>query len=565
MATEVTIETSPAVLRPSTSKDNNPQSLMSSSQPGLPTQTFQVDNSLSDGSLSGGVTAEDETKYPTGIRFWLIILCNALVLVFIGIDSSIVSTAVPSITDEFHTVADVGWYSSAFRLCACSFAFMFGKMYKLFPLRPIFLTSIAIFMCGSLLGATAPSSLVFVVSRAVCGLGTAGVIQGCFYMLVHVVPLRKRPLVTGSLGAIESVATVAAPSLGGVIIGGLSWRWCFWINLPVGALAFIVVAFALKLDQKDQSHMFWKEKIVELDLIGNALFVPSLTSLFLALSWAGTKYAWKSGTVIGLFVTFVVLLALFAYDQYRRGDKATLPPRILTNRSVMAGFVFSSCTNSALGVFEYYLPTYFQSIRSYTAAESGYMMLPLLVGFLIGIMTLGAGVNAVGYYVPFMLLGSTAMPIFSGLMTTFTTSTSVAKTVGYTLSMGFAAGIGLQAPQSAVQTVLPEKDASMGLAVIIFAQSFGPAVFIAIAQTIFLNRLSENLKVLVPGLSPGTLNNIGLTELKSLVGDDNLERALGIFDRSMTQTWYLAVGLACMTMVGSLGMEWRSVKDKKKD
>ncbi|ROW02480.1 hypothetical protein VMCG_06085 [Cytospora schulzeri] len=157
------------------------------------------------------------------------------------------------------------------------------------------------------------------------------------------------------------------------------------------------------------------------------------------------------------------------------------------------------------------------------------------------------------------------MPIFAGLITTFTLSTSIAKIVAYTLSMGMAGGIGFQAPQSAVQTVLPEKDASMGLAVIIFAQNFGPAVFIAIAQTIFLNRLSDNLKVLVPGLSPGALNDIGLTDLKLLVGEDKLERALGIFDKSLTQTWYLAVGLTCATMVGSLAMEWRSVKEKKKD
>ncbi|KUI71864.1 Putative HC-toxin efflux carrier TOXA [Cytospora mali] len=540
---------------------------MPSSHVGHPTQAFEVDNNSIDRPLSaaGGATAEDETNYPTGIRFWLIILCNVLVLVLIGLDGNIISTAVPSITDEFHTVADVGWYSSAFRLCACSFAFVFGRMYTLFPLRPIFLTSIAVFMCGSLLGATAPSSSVFVISRAVCGLGTAGAIQGCFYMLVHIVPLRKRPLVTGALGSMECVAIVAAPSIGGLILSGLSWRWCFWINLPTGALAFIVTAFALKLDQKDQPRLPWRQKIVQLDLLGNALFIPALTSLFLALSWAGTTYAWTSGTVIGLFVTFAVLIALFGYDQFRRGDEATLPPRILTNRSVMAGFVFSACTNSAMSVFEYYLPTYFQSIRSYTPAESGYMMLPILIGFLIGTAAQGAGVSAVGYYAPFMLFASTAMPISAGLITTFTMSTSVAKMVVYTLAMGFAGGVGFQAPQSAVQTVLPEKDASVGLAIIVFAQSFGPAVFIAIAQTIFLNRLSENLRVLVPGLSPDVVNKMGLTDLKSLVGDENLERALGLFDQSLTQTWYLAVGLTCLTMVGSLGMEWRSVKDKKKN
>ncbi|ROW15687.1 hypothetical protein VPNG_02154 [Cytospora leucostoma] len=542
-------------------KIDGPHSMMPSSRPGQPAETFEVVTSPSDGTI----TAEDETVYPTGIRFWLIILCNALALVFIGLDTSILATALPSITDEFRTVADVGWYSSAFRLCACSFAFMFGKIYKLFPLRPVFLTSVGVFMCGSLLSATAPSSPVFVISRAICGLGTAGAIQGCFYMLIHIVPMRKRPLLTGLLGALEGMASVAAPTLGGVIIEGLSWRWCFWINLPMGALTFIIIAFALKLDQKDRSPLPFGQKIVELDLIGNAIFVPSLTSLFLALSWAGTKYPWKSGTVIGLFVTFAVLFPLFIYDQHRRGDRATLPPRILTNRSVLAGFVFSACTNSTISVFEYYLPTYFQSIRSYTAAQSGYMMIPLVVGFLISMVAQGAGVSAVGYYVPFMLGTSITMPIFAGLITTFTTSTSTGKMVGYTLAMGFAAGIGFQAPQSAVQTVLPAKDASMGLAIIIFAQNFGPAVFIAISQTIFLNRLSGSLEALIPGLTPDVVNNMGLTELKSLVGDQNLEKALGIFDKSLTQTWYLAVALACTTMVGSLGMEWRSVKDKKKD
>lgn len=528
-------------------------------------EPMRIEDNPSDGPSSGIVAAEDETTYPTGVRFWLIMLCNALVLTFIGLDMSIVATAVPSITDEFHTVADVGWYSSAFRLCACSFAFMFGRIYTLFPLRPAFMASIAIFMLGSLMGATAPSSLAFVVSRAVCGLGTAGTIQGCFYMLVHVVPLRKRPLVVGLLSGIESLANISSPSVGGLIVGSVSWRWCFWINLPIGALSLVVIFFALRLDVKDRSALTLGQKIVELDLVGNVLFIPSLTSLFLALSWAGTKYPWKSGIVIGLFITAAVLLALFVFDQRRRGEKATLPLRILGNRSVLAGFVFASCTNAAMNVFEYYLPTYFQSVRAYTATKSGYLMLPLMAGFLIAMLMHGAGVSTLGYYVPFMLFASVLMPIFAGLMTTFTTETALDKIAGYILAMGFAGGIGFNAPQSAVQTMLPVKDTSTGIAIIYFAQNFGPAVFLAIAQTIFLNRLSENLTVLVPGLSPNAVNNMGLTELRTLVGQDELGKALGILDKSLMQTWYLAVGLTCVTMVGSIAMEWGSVKDKKKD
>lgn len=561
MATGVIQVPPPAVSETSTHKDDDSPF----SRPGRPIEPLRIEDNPPDGPSSGIVTAEDETTYPTGIRFWLIMLCNAMVLTFIGLDMSIVATAVPSITDEFHTVADVGWYSSAFRLCASSFAFMFGRIYTLFPLRPAFMASIGIFMLGSLMGATALSSTVFVVSRAVCGLGTAGTIQGCFYMLVHVVPLRKRPLVVGLLSGIESLANISSPSVGGLIVGSVSWRWCFWINLPIGALSLIIIFFALRLDVKRRSSLTLRQKIVELDLVGNVLFIPSLTSLFLALSWAGTKYPWSSGTVIGLFITAALLLALFAYDQNCRGEKATLPLRILGNRSVLAGFVFASCTNAAMNVFEYYLPTYFQSVRAYTATRSGYLMLPLMAGFLVAMLMHGAGVSALGYYVPFMLFASILMPIFAGLMTTFTTDTALEKITGYSLAMGFAGGIGFNAPQSAVQTMLPVKDTSTGIAIIYFAQNFGPAVFLAIAQTIFLNRLSENLTVLVPGLSPNAVNNMGLTELRMFVGQDELGKALGVLDKSLMQTWYLAVGLTCMTMVGSIAMEWGSVKDKKKD
>ncbi|KKY39836.1 putative efflux pump antibiotic resistance [Diaporthe ampelina] len=213
-------------------------------------------------------------------------LCCAMVLTFIGLDMSIVATAVPSITDDFHTVADVGWSSSAFRLCACSFAF-----------------TIVVFMLGSLMGATAPPSLVFVASRAVCGLGAAGVTQGCLYMLVHIVPLRKRPLFVGFLNGIEVLANVSSPSVGGLIVGSVSWRWCFWINLPIGALSLaIIFSTLLKIDLSKRSSLTLRQKVVELDLVGNVVSVPSLTSLS-SLRCRGPK---------------------------RREDKATLPPHILS-------------------------------------------------------------------------------------------------------------------------------------------------------------------------------------------------------------------------------------------
>jgi predicted MFS family arabinose efflux permease len=198
---------------------------------------------------------------------------------------------------------------------------------------------------------------MFVLGRAVTGCGDSGLTAGVFVLLVKLMPLRKRPFFTSILGAIEGVSIISAPVLGGAITEGLSWRWCFYLNLPVGGLALLVTALFFKNPGASGGDgLTWKEKIQQLDLIGNLFFMPSITCLFIALSWAGVKYPWADPKVIGLLVAFSVLLVAFFYTEYRKGDAATLPLRILRQRSVMAGFLFIACTSGAMGVLVYYMP-----------------------------------------------------------------------------------------------------------------------------------------------------------------------------------------------------------------
>lgn len=168
---------------------------------------------------------EAENQYPTGAKFYFIILSLAILLGLGGLDASIVATAVPAITDHFHTVADVGWYSVAYRLPLCVFQFLFGKLYKLFSIKHIMLVSQGIFLLGSLLCATAVSSKMFVFGRALTGLAAASILAGAFTLLTQTLPLRLRPVYSGMFGAIESVAVVVAPILGGILTQKLSWRW----------------------------------------------------------------------------------------------------------------------------------------------------------------------------------------------------------------------------------------------------------------------------------------------------------------------------------------------------
>ncbi|KAK5125448.1 hypothetical protein LTR85_000557 [Meristemomyces frigidus] len=509
-------------------------------------------------------TAEAENQYPTGAKFYSILLSIAVLLVLGGLDASIVATAVPAITDHFHTVADVGWYSVAFRLPLCAFQFFFGKLYKLFSIKRIMLVSQGIFLLGSLLCATAVSSKMFVLGRALTGFAAASIVAGAFTLLTLTLPLRLRPVYTGMFGAIECVAVIAAPVLGGILTQKLSWRWCFWINLPLGVPPIIIMAiFFSDPRESPAKDMTWSAIFKQLDLLGTVAFVPAITCLFLALSWAGAKYAFDSPIVLCLYAAFALLLALFVWDQHRKQDAATLPPRIFKQRSIVAGFIFSFCCSASNNVVEYYMPSYFQVVRGYSPAKSGYMMIPILIGFLVGMLVHGSGVSLTGYYTPFMLFGSILMPLATGLITTWNPASSLAELIAYSLLAGFSYAIGYQGPQSAVQTVLSDADGPLGLSVVLFAQHFGPALSVSMAQTIFTNRLTVNLREEVPGLHPKAIENLGLGEIVSHIGRDKMKQVLLGIDRSIVEVWYLPLGLTCASMIGSLMMEWRSVKEKK--
>ncbi|KAG9848371.1 MFS transporter, partial [Aureobasidium melanogenum] len=526
------------------------------------TQPMEPPAITADVSRQTQASAEDETQYPTGLTRFLIVVSVTLAYILTSMNSTIVSVVVPSLTDEFHTIRDVGWYSAVYRLCVCSFQFMFGKLYKTLPAKNIFLSSVLVFMVGSTVCATASVSAAFVLGRAICGFAASAMMAGGLALLVLCIPVRKRPLYTGIVGGASGISSIASPMLGGAIVDAIGWRWCFWVSLPIASVTLVALFFCLPAS-KPREEMTWRQHVSELDPIGTVCFVASLTCLFLALSWAGSRYAWNSPVVIGLLVAFGVLLVLFDLDQWLKGESATLPPRILSNRSVLSGFVFTLFTNSATMVILYYLPTYFQVVRGSTAAQSGYYQIPAIAGDIIGVGLQSTGVTLIGYYTPFMWAGTILMPILAGLLTTIKTRTSLVNVLVMTGFFGFAGGIGFLSPQSAVQMALPENDATIGLSIILFAEQFGAALFVSAAQNVFQNRLVDNLHTSVPSLNATSIGTAGLSDLRDLVAPEDITNVVVAVDQSVAQTWYMAVVLACMTIVGSATMDWRSVKEKQ--
>lgn len=183
------------------------------------------------------------------------------------------------------------------------------------------------------------------------------VLINCTRLVTVCFPLRRRPFVIGVLGATESIASLCGPTLGGLITQGIGWRWCFYINLPLGGATLLLFAFFLNppKNRSSHAHLPWKQKLAQMDILGTVVFLPALSCLFVALQDGASKYGWSDGRVVALFAVSGALLAGFGYIQYRQGDDATLPIRIIRQRSIITGFVFSFCTSAALNVVSYYV------------------------------------------------------------------------------------------------------------------------------------------------------------------------------------------------------------------
>ncbi|KAI1415123.1 MFS general substrate transporter [Hypoxylon sp. FL1857] len=499
--------------------------------------------------------------------FYVMVTSVTLAVLLMAFNATAVGTAIPAITSEFNTVNDVGWYSSAYLIANCVMVPFVGKLYSTFRLKAVMITFVVIFELGSLIAALSTSSKMLISARTISGIGGSGILNGGSTIIAATVPIASRSLLNGVILGCFGVGQAVGPLIGGALTQGLTWRWCFYINLPVGGLVVFLFVFVVRLpvSRLSEKRMSLLERVLDIDFVGFLAFAAGSLMFLIGLQWGGTVYSWNSPTVIGLMcggvATFGILGFWFAY----KGDAALLPPRLLRNRVnimiTITAFVQSGGSITAL----YWLPVYFQAIRGADALQSGILILPLILAQLVASVVCGALVQKTGYYLPEVMLGNALVAIGAGLTSTFNPTTSLGNIIGYQILMGAGRGFILQLLVTAMQANVPREDASIATAYAIFSQLLGGAIFSAVAKAVFTSSIGEALQKFAPGVDPSVLIDSGVTEIAKVIPPAELQGALLAYNEAITHVFYLQLAAAACAFLSGWGMGWKNLNKIKQE
>ena len=400
------------------------------------------------------------------------------------LDNLIVGTALPTIVGELGGLSRLSWVVTAYTLATAASTPIWGKLGDLFGRKGMFMSSIVIFLIGSMLTGLSQNIDQLIGFRAVQGLGAGGLMVGAFAIIGDLVPPRERGKFQAIIGGMMPVAFIGGPLLGGFLTDHLTWRWAFYVNVPLGAVALLVTGLGMRLHTQ---HI--KAKI---DYLGALFLTVGIVSLTLVAAWGGTEYPWASSEIVGLAVLSVLALIAFVYVE-GRVPEPILPLRLFRNRNFTIAQILSFLVGAAMYGAVNFMPQYMQDVRGASATISGLLLLPLMFGMLVVMLTVGQLIMRNGRYRIYPIIGGALLTAGMLLLLLLQVGTSTAEASALTLVAGLGIGFIMQNTTLITQNSVPLRDMGAASGSVNLFRTIGGSLGIALLGSLFTRRMETTI------------------------------------------------------------------------
>ncbi|KAI1450127.1 MFS general substrate transporter [Annulohypoxylon stygium] len=434
--------------------------------------------------------AEEDDFHP-GPRLWIIIIGLGVTLLLTALENTVITVAVPTIVSDLDMGENYIWITNAFFICSAAIQPLIGQLCNIFGRRWNMLISVAVFILGSGLCGGAKNAATMIAGRTIQGLGSEGITLLNDIIVSDLVPLRYRGNYIGVILTIYGVGTTLGPFIGGSIIAHTTWRWIFYLNLPIGGVSLVVLFFFLNVNYSDRST--FAQKMRRVDFLGNAVLVASTISVLYALAYAGANYSWASWNILVPFLLGFLGFLIFGYTQGGRFAAAepVMPPRLFKHYTSLIVYI-NTFINSSLTFWSvFFLPVYFQAAKLYGPQYSGVALLPMSLVAIPGAALAAVAISRWGRYKPVHIFGFGIFTLGLGLFTLQNPDSTVAQWASYQCIAALGGGVLLNSQLPAFQSAVPESDQAAASAAWGFIRSMGWTWGVAIPASVFNNRISQ--------------------------------------------------------------------------
>lgn len=446
-------------------------------------------------------TSHSEVEERSHEEIMVIIVALMMAMLLAALDQTIVATALPRIATDLHGLNKLSWVATAYLLTSAISTPLYGKIGDQFGRKKIFQFAIVVFLAGSALCGLAQNMNQLVAFRALQGIGAGGLMSLSMTIIGDIVSPRQRGKYLGYFGAVFGISSVAGPLLGGFFTDSLSWRWVFYVNLPLGIMALSAIATRLHLPVKKGDH--------KIDYIGALLLAASVIPIILATVWGGVTHPWGSATILGLFAGGIIASLIFVLWERRQPvAEAILPMHLFKNDIFSVSVLLSLLAGIALFSAILFIPEYQQVVRGYSAVKSGLWLLPLVLGMLTMLIGTGRLITKWGHYRIFPIIGTLITALGLWLFSHLTLHTTQLQLGIWMVILGMGLGSFMQVMTLAVQNAVPRAELGVATGTATFFRSMGSSLGGAVFGAILTNRLTFHLKQLLPNFSSESSANL---------------------------------------------------------